>query len=529
MDKGEGRLDIGIAPDALVRRAARGWQAGYAINQRFCFDRYRWIRYLSVMSKLEEQILDMKSNYLGEQFERRSYRVIDPGVGMDEHNARAGGHEVHTEQLDEAVPAPDELAPTPKQRPDDRTEALRESVLERAAGRPMSPFSVRIGDGEPTVVGHGAPAFELVIKTAAGMDAVMSFAELAIAEAYINEDIDLTGDLVAAMSLREILWDNRFWLAAWERAKAAVRGGSYNAVAVARHYDADNIQLFAADRRYGTYTPGIYVDDHDSLEDGAERKLATAYEQLNLRPGHTLLDVGCGWGGFAAYAASRGVEVTGITLSQHQLQHAKSRLERAGLHADLRYCDFFKFDPPNQFDAISAMGVLEDLSDYSRIMRRLAKMLKPTGRIYLDFAASNRRFGVSSFISRYVWPGNFRLVYLPECLRGINAAGLEILCLTNDRRNYALWADKMHERWQQRKAEVLAASSEADWRVFRLLVSGVAGTMKDESARASAHRLVLAFRCSQGDGSAFRVSEPLRRALLRGAPSFIAPNRTLDK
>jgi cyclopropane-fatty-acyl-phospholipid synthase len=263
---------------------------------------------------------------------------------------------------------------------------------------------------------------------------------------------------------------------------------------IAKHYDADNVQLLAADEWYQTYTPGAYESDDDSMEIGAERKLAVAFEALRLRPGARLLDVGCGWGGFLRYSAARGVEAEGITLSRQQLAFTQERLRHEGLEARVRYQDFFTFEPGRQFDAISLMGVIEDLADYPRVMRRVSRWLQPGGRIYFDFAASPGPFGVSSFITKHVWPGRFRLVYLPAFLRAAGRSGLVVVEMHNDRRNYRLWVRKVHDRWVERKDDVLKVADEQTWRLFRLLHAGVTATMEDSTQRASAYRLVLAPR-----------------------------------
>ena len=100
---------------------------------------------------------------------------------------------------------------------------------------------------------------------------------------------------------------------------------------IAKHYDSHNMQLYALDEKYQVYTPGIYETEADTLEEGAERKLEYAFNSLVLRAGDSVLDVGCGWGGFLRYCAARGVDATGITLSRHQLAYARAQLAGEGL------------------------------------------------------------------------------------------------------------------------------------------------------------------------------------------------------
>ncbi len=171
------------------------------------------------------------------------------------------------------------------------------------------------------------------------------------------------------------------------------------------------------------YTPGIYLDENDTLEQGAERKLEAAFDALQLNEGDRVLDIGCGWGGFLRYTSKRGIDATGITLSQHQREHALKRLANDGLEANVLYQDFFAYEPTEKFDGISLMGVMEDLAAYRKVMPRLAQWLKPGGRVYCDFAASSDRFGITSFVTKHIWPGRFRLVYMPQFIAAASKSG----------------------------------------------------------------------------------------------------------
>jgi len=366
--------------------------------------------------------------------------------------------------------------------------------VRRRSGPGAPSFAIRAG-AERIVAGDGAPAVEIVVRRPAGMDALRSLSELRIAEAYIAADLDIEGDLLRAMDLRGPLHDHRPATRVWALAAPRLLGRRrMNPVWIAKHYDSGNIQLAALDRDYAVYTPGIYDRDDDGLEAGARRKLQTAFDALGLRPGATLLDVGCGWGGFLRFSAARGVRATGISLSAHQLEVARARLRSDGLRAEALYQDFFTFRPSRRFDAISLMGVLEDLSQYRRVVRRLVRWLAPGGRIWCDFASVDHRFGMAPFITRHVWPGSFRMVYLPQLTSAIAASNLDVAELRNDRRNYHLWARAGHERWVARRAEVVAASDEATWRLMRILFAGTAHVMGPTSTIATAYRMVLAPR-----------------------------------
>ena len=364
-----------------------------------------------------------------------------------------------------------------------------DTLLRRGNALPYA-FAVHTTADDTLQIGRGEPVFHVHVRTPAGRKALQSLSELAICEAYMRGDLDFDGDLIKAMSARRVLSDNNVWIKTWRRLHPLLVGRERcNPGWIAKHYDAGDIQLVAADRRYHTYTPGIYDGEGDTLEDGAERKLAAAFESLRLKPGDSLLEVGCGWGGFLRFSARRGIRATGITLSRDQLAYTKARIDEERLTATALYQDFFSFHPEGRFDGISIMGVLEDLSDYPRVLRQLALLIKPGGRIYLDFGAATTR--MSSFITKYVWPGTFRMVHMPELMGCLSRSPFELVELHNDRRNYYLWALGVYQRWMEGKAEVLARSDEARWRTFQILYAGCAELMSSPARQGTAYRIVL--------------------------------------
>jgi cyclopropane-fatty-acyl-phospholipid synthase len=359
------------------------------------------------------------------------------------------------------------------------------------------PLALRGADGETERIGNGEPVVEVVAVNADGLAALRSRSELRIAEAYLCGDIDIAGDLVAAMRLRVALSDVRPLLRAWTLLEPLLFGRRrLNPRWIAKHYDSENMQLYGIDERYNVYTPGLYETEDESLEEGAIRKLEYAYEHLGLQSGSTLLDVGCGWGGFLRYCAERGVQATGISLSRHQLAYARSRLDGDGLEAQTLYQDFFTYEPEHQFDAISLMGSIEDLANYRAVMRRLERWLRPGGRVYMDFASKDRPWGISTFVTRHVWPGAFRLVYLPAFTRALARSHFDVVALENDRRNYYLWPLKALRRWTDRRSEIVAATDERTWRMMRLLMAGAAHLMSEQSILFTAYRVTLESRAA---------------------------------
>ena len=363
-------------------------------------------------------------------------------------------------------------------------------LVTRAANLPCA-FRVH-SPGGTTVVGEGTAEFELHIHNDRGLRALRSLSELRIADSYVCGDLDIEGDVIKAMWLRGALSDRNVWLKLWRRLQPVLFGRErLNPSWIAKHYDSKNIQLFATDDDYHAYTPGIYVTDEDTLEESSRRKYEFAWNSLRLRPGMELLEIGCGWGGMTRYCASRGVRVTAITLSRDQLAFTQDVIATQSLDATALYHDFFTFEPGRRFDAISCMGVIEDLSDYPRVMRRFAELLAPGARAYLDFAAGKVPFGTSSFVTKHVWPGTFRMVYMPHLMEAIDDSEMQLEAVYNDRRNYYLWTRNGHARWVRNREEVIARAGLETYRLFRLLFMGTAGVMSDPANEVTAYRMVL--------------------------------------
>src|SRR6185436_4271147 len=236
-----------------------------------------------------------------------------------------------------------------------------EQLFSRNGSLPC-PFAVH-ADGSVKRLGSGEPAFDLYIRNENGARALRSLNELAIAEAYVRGDLDIEGDVVRAMWLRSLLSDDNLWIKTWRRLQPLLVGRlKLNPGWIAKHYDSKNIQLFALDRDYRAYTPGIYETGEETLEQSTAEKYRFALDSLRVEEGERVLEVGCGWGGFTNYCSDRGLRVTGLTLSRDQFEYTGELIRERGLNAEVLYQDFFTFQPEKRFDGISMMGVIEDLS-----------------------------------------------------------------------------------------------------------------------------------------------------------------------
>ncbi len=180
------------------------------------------------------------------------------------------------------------------------------------------------------------------------------------------------------------------------------------------HYDIGNAfyQLWLDPSM--TYSSALFsAGGGQSLEQGQLAKYRRILAQLRIADGATVLEIGCGWGGFAETAArDKGAHVTGLTLSTEQLAYARQRLAEAGLadHADLQLCDYR--DSAGQYDAIASIEMFEAVgqSYWPSYFACVARNLKPGGRaciqtIVIEDALFDRYSKSTDFIQQYIFPG----------------------------------------------------------------------------------------------------------------------------
>lgn len=179
------------------------------------------------------------------------------------------------------------------------------------------------------------------------------------------------------------------------------------------HYDLGNNFYEAWLDRSMTYSSARFDTKVPDLESAQRAKYASLAEHLDLKPGEHVLEIGCGWGGFAEFAARNyGAHVTGITISDEQLTYARARMETAGLadRVEIRRQDYR--DVEGQFDKVASIEMFEAVGEkyWPAYFSKIAGVLKPGGRAGLQiitikddlFEKYRRR---ADFIQHYIFPG----------------------------------------------------------------------------------------------------------------------------
>jgi cyclopropane-fatty-acyl-phospholipid synthase len=309
------------------------------------------------------------------------------------------------------------------------TEPLRREIEVRI---PERPFGVEFWDGTrlpPT--SDGGPTF-FVRSPRAAAHVLRAPGQLGLGRAYVSGEIEVD-DMDAVIAVLDS-WkpppldrrDRTRLLLGAVRAAGLTRpprrppselrpsGRRHtkerDAEAVRHHYDVSNefFSLFLDDSM--TYSCAVFSRGAETLEAAQEEKLEMVARKLELKEGDRVLDVGCGWGSFPLWAATKhGANVVGITLSPPQAEKARRRAEAAGVgdRVDVRVMDYRDL-AGERFDAIASIGMVEHVGaeQIDVYARTLAGLLEPGGRLLNHGIARLRHTdpGAGPFSERYVFP-----------------------------------------------------------------------------------------------------------------------------
>jgi cyclopropane-fatty-acyl-phospholipid synthase len=372
------------------------------------------------------------------------------------------------------------------------TAPLRREIEARIPDRP---FTVEFWDGTrlPTTDGDG-PTF-YVRSPRAAAHALRAPGQLGLGRAYVSGDIEVD-DIDAVIEL----------LDAWQppplegRDKARLLVGAIRAAglgrpparpaaelrpsgrrhskerdaeAVRHHYDVSSefFSLFLDEST--TYSCAVFSRGAETLEAAQEEKLEMVARKLALKEGERVLDVGCGWGSFPLWAATRhGARVLGITLSPPQAERARQRAEGAGVadRVEIRVMDYRDL-LGERFDAIASIGMVEHVGEaqIDVYAQTLASLLEPGGRLLNHGIARLRHSDPEAgpFSERYVFP-DAEPLHLSRVLLALERAGFITRHVEEFGDDYAETLRHWARRLDENLDEALRLAGPERVRVWRL-------------------------------------------------------------
>ena len=238
---------------------------------------------------------------------------------------------------------------------------------------------------------------------------------------------------------------------------------------IAHHYDIGNAlyKLFLDDGMF--YSCAYFEDDNDTLEAAQRAKCRLIAAKLGLKPGHKVLDIGCGWGGLAIYLASiEDVEVLGVTLSKEQHALAQERAKAAGVADRVRFelRDYRELD--QRFDRIVSVGMFEHVGvpHYPEFFRHVNSLLPDDGVMLLHSIGHMSPPGTASpWLRKYIFPGAYSPA-LSEVFPAVERNRLWVTDVEFLRVHYATTLRHWHTRFEKHRPEIVRMYDERFCRMW---------------------------------------------------------------
>jgi len=318
----------------------------------------------------------------------------------------------------------------------------------RAEGRnpgPVAEITVHNGDVFARMVREGYLGF-----CDAYLDGWWSTPDLQAFMDMVNADNDEMYNSYPGQVIAQFYEKIRFWLQRNTKAQARKN--------ISYHYDLGNdfYRMWLDDTM--TYSSALFETGQESLEKAQIAKYASMVDQMGVKPGDHVLEIGCGWGGFAEYAAAeRGLKVTGLTISQEQFDYAQARIDKAGLSDRVTFKLQDYRDETGQYDGIASIEMFEAVGQqywpvyFNTVRERLRPGAQATLQIITvaDHRWDAYRTGVD-FIQKYIFPGG--MLPSPAVLRAeVEKAGLSVAHSIEFGESYSqtlrCWHETFNEKW----------------------------------------------------------------------------------
>ena len=269
---------------------------------------------------------------------------------------------------------------------------------------------------------------------------------------YIHADNDEVFDSFPGQKLVQL----------YERFRFRMQGNSKGQARknISYHYDLGNDFYGLWLDKTMTYSSAIFADGQESLEKAQTAKYASMVDQMGVKAGDHVLEIGCGWGGFAEYAAKeRGLNVTCLTISKEQIKYSQDRITAAGLQDLVTFKLQDYRDETGVYDGIASIEMFEAVGEkyWPSYFKTIHDRLKPGAQATLQIiTVRNDRFDVYrksvDFIQKYIFPGG--MLPSPAVLaQQVEKAGLNVVKSIEFGESYSQtlrrWHDTFNDKWDQ--------------------------------------------------------------------------------
>jgi len=351
--------------------------------------------------------------------------------------------------------------------------------LMRMTGSP--PVRFRLWNGDIIEPEQQDASFTLQLKDPKALYSLVANPNLAFGDLYAAGRLDVEGNLPDLMetlyravhAARE-KWPR--WLdALWKNHNPRSTGIAEARENIHHHYDLGNdfYQLWL-DQAEMQYTCAYYEEPDLTLEQAQLAKLEHVCRKLRLKPGMTVVEAGCGWGGLARYMARNyGVKVHSYNISREQLAYARQESERQGLNGLITYVEDDYRNIEGQYDAFVSVGMLEHVgkANYPALSELIKRSLKPDGIALLHSIGRNRPMLMNAWIEKRIFPGAYP-PSIGEFMEICEHSDFSVLDVENLRLHYAQTLTHWMERFEASRDKVADMYDEHFTRAWRLYLAG---------------------------------------------------------
>lgn len=345
------------------------------------------------------------------------------------------------------------------------------------------PLRLQLWDGKEIDLGPN-PTVTMTVKDPSLVSLLNRPSLGTLGTAYVEGRLELTGPILEVIRVGDALSE----ALSGNDDEAAPERQSHDkdtdAAAISYHYDLSNDFYALWLDREMVYSCAYFPTGTEDLDSAQRAKLHHICRKLRLKKGEYLLDVGCGWGGLARFAAREyGVRVYGITLSSEQLALGRERVKADGLEGqvELALLDYRDLPQDGRFDKVVSVGMLEHVGHANMPVycKRLFGAVR-AGGLVMNHGITARHpdgrpvgRGAGEFIDRYVFPHG-ELPHLSTMVTELSLAGMEVVDVESLRLHYARTLEFWSANLEANLAKASKLVPEQALRIWRLYLAGCA-------------------------------------------------------
>lgn len=313
-------------------------------------------------------------------------------------------------------------------------------------------------------------------------------------EDYINEKVDINMDLLEMLEHKDEIFTYKF---TWHHYKffisrmipeIVIHSKKQDERIVRSHYDNKNdlFSWFLGPRMI--YTSCYFENDNETLEEAQDNKMNIIARKMQLKPGETLLDIGCGWGTLVAHMAKYyGVDATGVTIAQAGADWGTQQIEDYGVspeQARIWRMDYRDIPTDKKYDKITCLEMAEHvgIKYFKKFMKQIYDLLEDDGLFYMQIAGLRERDSMfrgpnqedlvwGLFMNEYIFSGADASMPLHWDLKRIEKVGFEVHSVENIGIHYSKTIHFWYNNWMRNKEKVLQKYGEKVFRIYSVFLA----------------------------------------------------------